>query len=216
MIAENAMGIILRTRPLTETSLIVRWLTAEQGVVTTVAKGARRPKSSFRGQLDLFYVAEFSFIRSRKSDLHTLSEVKLMATHAGLRPELAYIEQAAYCSKLVEQATEPETPLPGLFERFDTMLRQMTQQPPQPQTVFAFEMKLLADLGLQPDLEQTSLSIAGREFLEQFVVLDWPEVARVHLSQPAVTELQRFLHGYLIYHLERIPKGRAEAISGTV
>ena len=74
---ESTHGIILRTRPLTETSLIVHWLTAESGRVATVAKGARRPKSPFAGKLDLFYVADFSFSRSRSSQLHTLREVKL-------------------------------------------------------------------------------------------------------------------------------------------
>ena len=67
---ETATGIILRTRPLTETSLIVHWLTPDFGRLATVAKGARRPKSPFAGQLDLFYAADFSFSRSRSSDLH--------------------------------------------------------------------------------------------------------------------------------------------------
>ena len=34
--------MILRTRPLTETSLIVHWLTRDFGRISTVAKGARR------------------------------------------------------------------------------------------------------------------------------------------------------------------------------
>ena len=61
---ERTTGVVLRTRPLTETSLIVQWLTPDLGRVATVAKGARRPKSPFRGQIDLFYRAEFSFMRS--------------------------------------------------------------------------------------------------------------------------------------------------------
>ena len=56
---EQATGWVLRKRLLTETSLIVHWLTAEQGRVATVAKGARRPKSPYRGKLDLFYLADF-------------------------------------------------------------------------------------------------------------------------------------------------------------
>ena len=63
---ETASGLVLRTRPLTETSLIVHWLTPQSGRIATVAKGARRPKSPFRGKLDLFYLADFSFVRSRR------------------------------------------------------------------------------------------------------------------------------------------------------
>ena len=90
MSLERATGIVLRTRLLTETSLIVHWLTAEQGRLATVAKGALRPKSPLRGKLDLFYVAEFTFQRSRRSTLHTLREVALRDT----QPVIAQCPQA--------------------------------------------------------------------------------------------------------------------------
>src|SRR5690242_167257 len=113
---ESATGLVLRTRPLTETSLIVHWLTPEFGRLATVAKGARRPKSPFRGKLDFFYLASFSFSRSRVSELHSLREVSVVKTHAFLRCEMAYLQQAAYCVRLLEQATETETPLGSLFQ----------------------------------------------------------------------------------------------------
>jgi len=64
MSIERSRGVVLRIRPLTETSLIVHWLTADCGRLATVAKGARRAKSPFRGKLDLFYEAELSFQRA--------------------------------------------------------------------------------------------------------------------------------------------------------
>ena len=82
---EKANGIILRVRPLTDSSLIVHWLTQEHGRLSTVAKGARRPKSALRGKLDLLFEADFSFRRSRRSDLHTLREVQPVSyTHLTL------------------------------------------------------------------------------------------------------------------------------------
>ncbi len=74
---ESTTGIILRTRPFKETSLIVHWLTPNSGRVATIARGARRPKSPFLGKLDLFYEADFSFSRSLHSDLHVLREIGL-------------------------------------------------------------------------------------------------------------------------------------------
>ena len=112
---QSATGLILRTRPLTETSLIVHWLTPDFGRIATVAKGARRPKSPFLGKLDLFYVADFSFSRSRRSDLHTLREVGLRELHAALRQNLAGLRQATYATAFIEQATETETPLPAVY-----------------------------------------------------------------------------------------------------
>src|SRR5215469_17562336 len=95
---ERAHGLILRTRPFMETSLIVNWLTHESGRISTIAKGARRAKSPFRGKLDLFYECDFSFQRSRRSELHTLREVVLREMNPALRMELGYLQQASYCA----------------------------------------------------------------------------------------------------------------------
>src|SRR5882672_10591109 len=98
---ESAHGIILRTHPLTETSLIVNWLTPEFGRISTVAKGARRPKSPFLGKLDLFYEADLSFTRSRRSELHTLREVSLRDPHPALRQELGVrVAQADFAQRV--------------------------------------------------------------------------------------------------------------------
>lgn len=205
---ERATGIVLRTRPLTDTSLIVQWLTRDFGRLATVAKGARRPKSPFRGQIDLFHLAEFSFVRSRRSDLHTLREVKLFDSHAALRPELAYVQQASYCAALVEQTTETETPLPDLYDQFAGLLRELPAHPPRPATVFAFEIKLLDELGLKPDLAQTSLSAGSKQLLEKFATEAWPALFRLRLSPAQEVEIQKFLHGFLIYHLGKLPRAR--------
>src|SRR5215213_2395132 len=135
---ERSTGIILRTRPLTETSLIVHWLTADLGRIATVAKGARRPKSPLRGKLDLFYEADFSFARSRRSELHNLREVLLRETNAELRKSLGRLQQASYFAALIEQTTEIETPLPRIFSLMRSALHELAMKPPSPRTVFAF------------------------------------------------------------------------------
>lgn len=210
---ERAHGIILRTRSLTETSLIVNWLTPEFGRISTVAKGARRQKSSFRGKLDLFYEADFSFNRSQRSELHTLSEVSLLETHPSLRRELAYLRQASYCAALIEQTTEKETPLPVIHELLRAFLAALPNHPPQPRNIFAFELKLLAELGLQPDLEASRLSVESRRLMTELAEGDWSQIAALKASKAQAAELRRFLERFLIFHLDRIPKSRAEAIS---
>lgn len=211
---ERARGLILRIRPFTETSLIVQWLTAEFGRIATIAKGARRPKSPFRGQLDLFYLADFSFARSRRSELHTLRESVLRETHPALRVDLHLLQQACYCSALVEQATETETPLPAVFELFRELLAELPQHPAQPQTVFAFELRLLGELGLAPDLAESRLTAGAKEIARVLAAPDSTAMRRLKLSVAQTNELRQFLHGFLIFHLGRIPKGRAAAVGG--
>jgi len=207
-------GLVLRTRPLTDTSLIVQWLTRDFGRIATVAKGARRPKSPFRGQLDLFYLADLSFVRSSRSDLHTLREVRLLESHAGLRPELIYVQQASYCAALIEQTAELDAPMPAVFHNFSSLLAQIPQHPAQPQTIFGFEMKWLQELGLNPNLAEANLRPGTKQILERLLEMDWPEIFRLRLSEAQVRELRLYLHGFILYHLERIPRGRSAALGG--
>ena len=211
---ESATGIILRTRALTETSLIVLWLTPNCGRISTVAKGARRPKSPFLGKLDLYYEADFTFSRSRRSELHPLREVSLRETHPVLRQELGYLQQASYCAALIQQATETETPLPAAYELLRGLLAHLPEQSVQPQTIFAFELKLLNEFGLKPDLAKSKLTPGAKQIVNALSASDWPAVARLKLSEAQVTELRQFLHGFLIFHLGRIPKGRMAQQAG--
>ena len=190
---EKTTGIVLRTRPLTESSLIVHWLTRDLGRIATVAKGARRPKSPFRGKLDLFYLCEFSFARSRRSDLHTLREVSLRETHAALRRDLGWLEQATHAARLLEQNTETETPLPEFFHLLVGFLKHLPEHLPQPQTLLAFEMKLLRILGLSPNLTTSNLTAGAKQILEKLDELDWPAISPLKPAVTQIREMEQFL-----------------------
>ncbi len=209
---ERAQGIVLRVHPLTETSLIIRWLTAKQGRISTVAKGARRSKSPFRGKLDLFYLTEFTFRRSRRSELHSLSELTVKDAHNFLREDLGYLHQAAYGVTLIEQVTETETPLNSIFELMREFLAALPRQTQRSSTVFAFELKLLKELGLQPMLDESRLTNGAKQLVRLFSDADWESIWRLKLSAPQVNELRQFLHGFLIFHLGKIPAGRTAAL----
>ena len=210
---ETASGIILRTRPLTETSLIVHWLTPELGRIATVAKGARRPKSPFAGKLDLFYAADFSFSRSRSSELHNLREVKLHETHGAIREDMMKLQQAGYAAACLEQATETETPLPEIFELTRGFLKHLCGQKPEPQNIFALELKLLRELGLEPDFAEARLTPGVKKIVQTLLESDWDNGLRLKLSAAQDGEVRQFLHGFLIFHLGRLPRGRAAALA---
>jgi DNA repair protein RecO (recombination protein O) len=213
---ETASGIILRTRPLTETSLIIHWLTPDLGRLATVAKGARRPKSPFAGKLDLFYEAKFSFSRSRVSDLHTLREVTLVETHAAIRSDLAKLQQAAYAATFIEQTTEIETPLAETHQLLSQFLEWLCLQPPHPKNILILELKLLRILVMEPDLDETRLTAGAKKVAATLLEDDWAESARLLLSRTQGDELRQWLHGFLIFHLGRLPRGRASALGGEI
>lgn len=190
---QTATGLVFRTWPLTETSLIVHWLTPELGRLATVARGARRLQSPFHGKLDLFYWADFSLSRSRRSELHTLREVRLRDTHGNLRRQLILLRQASRCAALIERATETETPLPGIFELMLALLRHLSGPAAQSHTVLAFEFKLRLELGLLPGLAGSGLSPGAAQLAQAFAKHDWPRIARLRPSPGQVAELEQFL-----------------------
>lgn len=210
---ESATGIVLRIRPLTETSLIVHWLTPEWGRIATVARGARRPKSPFAGKLDLFYEADFSFSRSRRSELHPLREVSLRELHPGLRADLGWLRQASYAVALIEQTTETETPLPATHALLGGLLGVLPTHAPQPRTIFALELKLLNELGLRPDLERGRLSTGAKHLVARLLEEDWNALARLTATAAEAREIRQFLHGFLIFHLGKIPPARNAALA---
>lgn len=212
MNAERTPGIVLRVRPLTETSLIVHWLTEHCGRLATVARGARRPKSPFRGKLDLFYEAELSFQRSRRSDLHLLREVVVRDLHPALRTDLARLRAAAHAVQLLEQATEPEAPVPELYALLRDLLR--AEAAPAAPLVLAFEWRLLGLLGLQPDLARTRLSPAARAAARSLGEGTLGDAARRPLEPALLRELERFLRDFLAVQLGRLPPTRAALFGG--
>ena len=213
---ESASGLILRTRRLTETSLIIHWLTPELGRIATVAKGALRPKSPFLGKLDLFYLADFSFNRSRRSELHALREVSLRETHGAIREDIFKLRHAAYATAFIEQATETETPLPAIYELLREFLACLCRQPAAPQIIFALELKLLHELGLEPNLAETRLAPGTKKIAGILAQGDWAAAVRLKLTDTQVVELRQFLHGFLISHLGRLPRGRGVALAGEI
>ena len=212
---ESSPGLILRTRPLTETSLIIHWLTPELGRISTVAKGARRAKSPFRGKLDLFYEADFSFARSRRSDLHNLREVVLRETHGAFRRELNWVQQASYCAALIEQTTETETPMPEVYALMSSCLASLAGYTPNARTVLSFELKMLECLGQQPDLAETHLEPETKQAAIDLSLAEWKTLPDLTISDRQMTQLRAFLHGFLIYHLGKLPSGRGAALGPT-
>ena len=78
-------ALILHAFDYRETSRIVRLATRDAGIVSVIARGARRPKSRFGSAFDLFTSGVAHFAMRPAADLHTLSGFD--ATHS--RPELA-------------------------------------------------------------------------------------------------------------------------------
>lgn len=148
---DTTAAVLLRRTKLTETSLIVTWFSREFGKLKTVAKGARRPGSPFAGKLDLFYQCEIQLVRSRRSELHTLKELRLLNPFEGIRRGYAATRMASYFAELIDLVTEPEHADPLIYDLAVRAFAFLNTQPPSKRALLHFESEITRILGLLPD-----------------------------------------------------------------
>ena len=158
---EKTTANLIRRVRLTETSLIIHWCSDSQGLIKTVAKGARKPKNRFAGKLDLFFQCEIEIVRSRKSDLHILKDVAILQTRVGIRNSYAQTLAASYFVKLVERVAESATPIPDLADLLERALDYLDQNQPDKQAVLHFEKELARCLGIDHPTRNPAVSISS-------------------------------------------------------
>jgi len=128
--------------------LIVSWCTESLGCIQTVAKGARRPKSPFAGKLDLFFETDIAIAPSRKSNLHTLTEVALRNPFAGIRQTYRRTQTASYFVELIEICTERDHNEPELFLLLRRAFAYLDKTDPNLRAVAHFETELARITGV--------------------------------------------------------------------
>lgn len=145
---QTTAAILLRKRKFSDTTLIVSWCTESLGCIQTIAKGARRPRSPFAGKLDLFFEVEIQIAPSRKSDLHTLTEVVLRNPFAGIRRSYRRMQAAAYFVELIELCTERDHCEPELFKLLQRAFGYLDTTNPNLRGVIHFEIELARITGV--------------------------------------------------------------------
>jgi len=145
---ESATAILIRKRKLSDTSLIISWCTDSLGCIQTVARGARRAKSPFAGKLDLFFEAEIQIARSRKSNLHTLTEIALKNPFGGIRENFRRTQVASYFVELIELCTESDHHEPELFALLRRAFTYLSANDPNLRAVIHFETELARIAGV--------------------------------------------------------------------
>jgi DNA repair protein RecO (recombination protein O) len=149
---------VLHQWPWSESSLIVDLFTRERGRIVAVAKGARRPYSQLRPVLLPFQRVGVLFGRApldESAEVFTLRSAEWlggppMPGPAGLFPGF-------YLNELLIRLLARQDPHPGLFDAYAATLPSLRQTGPdagfEPQAALrAFELRLLRELGLLPDL----------------------------------------------------------------
>lgn len=227
-------GIVLAIHPWSRTSHVVAWLTPDHGCVTTLVKGAVRPKSAFLGQYDFFYTCDLLYYAHASGDLHALRETVPTALREGLRGKWRETALAGYAAALIRDLAPPGTESSGWFSFFegflDLLARREAPADPRGQALsdlIHLETSLLDLSGQAPDFT----NMPSKESWAPFAIDRgrFGEGSRtVRLSRSTISALQRpdaattplnakedavrFLGVFLSYHFEAPPDVRRSLI----
>lgn len=122
MMIIRATAVPLACHPYSNSSRVVQWLTRRHGRVSTLLKGALRPKSPFLGEYELFGTSELLYYTRRTGTLHLGKECALLRPRTAFRTDWRAMQAASYITALISAGTPDEAPQPGLFEFFEELL----------------------------------------------------------------------------------------------
>ena len=222
-------GIVLAIHPWSRTSHIVTWLTPDHGCVTTLVKGAVRPKSAFLGQYDLFYTCDLLYYARARGDMHALRETTPRNLREGLRGRWRETAIAGYAAGLVKDLAPANGESAAWFEFFSSLLDRLETQSLRPfLELVRLEMDVLRLAGWSPDFSGMDKSADWTPFAidhgrcgdgtrtvrmspRTVAVLVRPD-APSH-AQETVEDAVRFLGVFLSYHLDAPPDVRRSLVT---
>ena len=173
-------GIVLKKTKLGETDLIVTFLAQDGSTVQAVARGARKPKSSFASRLELFSCVEL-FCASTKG-LPLVQEARLLQAHEPLRLDFDRSTAASVIAELIAKCTYENVATPRLFELCNSAFAALSRT--NIQTLYALALatclKVFAFVGVRPRFSHCAS--CGKEIIGSGVAER--EDVRAALGQP--------------------------------
>ena len=144
-----------------ETSLILEVFTRHHGRVALVAKGAKRPSSSFRPVLLPLQPLSLAF--GGDGDIRMLKSAEWIGGH--VMPTGEALLSGYYLNELLMRLTARDDPHPHLFEVYAAAVRLLASGDPNALqwALRAFELLLLKNMGLLPALDLQTLTLKPLE-----------------------------------------------------
>ncbi len=148
-----ARALVLRKTKLNESDLICTLLLEDGSQARAVAKGARKPTSSFAARLELYSEVDLLLARGRNLDI--VKEVRLVQANERIRVDLEHASGAAPMAELLDRVTqlslEDRQLFPLTVAAFECLGR--SEAAHIPAITAAHLIKVLAFVGLRPSFD---------------------------------------------------------------
>lgn len=237
-------SIVLRTVDYSESSVIATLFTKSQGVVSVIAKGARKPKSRFAAALVPGQILETVYYYKPGRSIQTLSEVSYLHKLDQLRVDVKKMALSVTALELLTQVLHEQEENGSLFEWLENLLIWINSSNHVTKKLFPYLQLRITDqigIGIQPDPTAESSSTGGYLNIEAGTVSPQPEGAEsVRLTESQysfvidtlhsrkagllqkefmageLNSLIEYLDRYIRYHVEGVKPRRSDKIFETI
>ncbi len=152
-----------------EADRVVYLLTA-RGRIAVFAHGAKTSKRRFQGALEAFttIIATLSESKKRRTGMPTLANAIVERARLPIRRDLKSIALASYVAELSSKVAPEGEPSEGTFVLARDLLDRLCDDPATMALRRAFELRLIAEIGYQPELTRCVVcgEPAARTFLD--------------------------------------------------
>ena len=153
MAIQKTDGILLRRRNLRESSIILTFYTKDFGKISGVIKGARGPRAQMGTSPHLFSLDRIVFYESKRRKLSVISQCDLKDFFDPIRKDLERSVYAKYFLELVDSLCGELDKNEKLFELLLDSLEFLCTEASAKRAARIFEIRLLDQLGLMPELK---------------------------------------------------------------
>lgn len=163
----SSKGIVISIENFGEADRYIQFFTKDWGMISTLAKSARKSKRRYVGGLDLFCHNEI-FLRGDPKDRPYLNEISVLNSFPKLRENLDKVLLAGKIAQWIKKLANTPTPMPAIYSLIGQSLALIEKEQKIEKLELlntVFKLKLLSLLGLKPRVDVCS-KCEGEEDIE--------------------------------------------------
>ena len=179
----NEPAYVLHRYDWSESSLILDVFTRQHGRVALVARGAKKPSSSFRPILLPLQPLHLAF--GGDAEIRNLKSAEWQGGH--VMPTGEALLSGYYLNELLMRLLAREDPHPVLFDAYAATVQLLASQNPDmlQLALRAFELRLLRDIGLLPRLDAETATLVPVAPHGRYVLLPEAGIRPAHDDERA-------------------------------
>jgi DNA repair protein RecO (recombination protein O) len=184
-------AIVLRSRNYSDTSVILRCYSKQNGVVSIIARGVKKKKNHVMGLFQPLSMVEIvSYSKKANAELKSLKEIKSNFFYTSLHSDPIKLGLTMFLAEVLELTLQEEEPNELLFDFLETSFHYLDEIEDYANFHISFLIELTKHLGFYPHLDDESKMYFD---LENGVFYDFNKNTPYLFSGEIIQNLKKFL-----------------------